>query len=169
VRAPLSLLLAAVVLAGCGATRHAAPTFETRANAICARMNTSPFLDTKALYDAHLQKTRRGLQRLSSLGESAPNPREFGDLVGSIRASYSFERAHEAEEIALVKASKRVGVRLMNGQPPHWPKATGQFIALVSRQIGGDKDVEFHNAKDLGLDACGVVSTTGTLVERRGE
>jgi hypothetical protein len=128
-------------------------------------MNTSPFLDTKALYDADLRKTRLGLQRLSSLAASAPNERKFGDLVGSMRAIYSFDRAHEREEIALALAGKRVGARVMKGLRPRWGKATRRFAAMVSRQIGGVEDEKFRDAHALGLTACNEESTVGTLKE----
>jgi len=156
----------AVVLSGCAAARPAPSPFQARANAICKRMNTSPFLDTKALYDADLRKTRLGLSRLSSLATSAPNQREFGDLVGSMRAIYAFDRVHESEEVALAQASKHVDARVLKGLRPRWGKATRRFVAVVSRQIGGDEDEKFRDARMLGLTACNEESTVGTLRER---
>ena len=157
----------AVVVSGCGASRPAESPFQVRANAICARMNTSRFLDAKALYDADLRKTRRGLQQLSSLASSAPNgrEREFGDLVGSMRAIYAFERRHESEEIALAQESRRVDARVLEGLPPGWGKASRRFMATVSQQIGGDEDVKFHNARALGLTACNEEATVGIAGE----
>ncbi len=161
---PLLLVASvAVVLSGCGAARPAESPFQTRANAICARINTSPLLDTKARYDADLRKTRLGLQRLSSLGKSAPNQREFGDLVGSMRAILYFYRRYESEWIAFARASRSVDGRLMNGLPPRWGKASRRFMAKVSRQIGGDEDVKFHDARALGLTACNEAATVGRI------
>jgi hypothetical protein len=169
VKTPRSTLLlaalVAVVLSGCGAARPAAAPFQTRANAICARINTSPFLDTKALYDADLRKTRLGLQQLSSLGKSAPNGREFGDLVGSMRAIYAFDRLHESEEVALAQASRRVDARVLKGRRPRWGRATRRFVSLVSRQIGGDEDEKFRDARALGLTACAEQATVGRVRE----
>ena len=160
-----SLLVAALVaavLSGCAAERPATSPFQARANVICARMNTSPFLDTKALYDADLRKVRLGLQQLSSLAPSAPNKREFGDLVGSMRAIYAFDRLHESEEVALARESQRVDARVMKGLRPRWGKDARLFTAMVSRQIGGDEDIKFHDAGALGLTACNEQATVGT-------
>jgi hypothetical protein len=167
VRAPLSAVLlvsaVAAVLSGCGAARPAESPFQTRANAICTRINTSRFLDTKARYDADLRKTKRGLQQVSSLAMSASNRREFGDLVGSMRAIYAFDRRHESEWIAFAQASKSVDARVLKGLQPRWGKASRRFMATVSRQIGGDEDVKFHDARALGLNACNEASTVGRL------
>ncbi len=167
-----SLLLAAtvaVVLSGCGAVRPAATPFQVRANAICTRMNTSPFLDTKALFAADLRKTRLGIHRLSSLATAAPNTRELRDLVGSMQAIYAFDRDHESEWVALARAGTRIDADVMHGLRPRWGKATRQFAALVSRQIGGDENEKFREARALGLGACNEASTVGrTKLTRLG-
>jgi hypothetical protein len=163
-----SLLLVvpvAAVLSGCGAARPAASPFQARANAICARMNASPFLDTRALYDADLRKRRRGLQQLSSVATSAPDKREFGDLVRSMRAIYAFDRLHESEWVALAQASKRVDARVMNGLPPRWGKGARRFSAMVSRRTGGAEDEKSRDARALGLTACNEEATIGRLRE----
>jgi hypothetical protein len=161
------VVLGVVVLAGCGVAHRSVTPFQARANAICARINTSPFLDTKSRYDADLRRTALGLRQLSSLGASAPNLREFGDLVGSMRAIYAFDRAHESQWVALAQVGKRVDARMMRGLRPRWPKDQQRFMAMVSRQTGGYEDEKFHNAKALGLNACNEVSSVASLRLRR--
>jgi hypothetical protein len=165
---PVSALLAtcAVVLSGCtGAHSSSATPFRVRANAICARINTSPFLDTKARYDADLRKTRLGLDQLARLERSAPDKREFRDLVRSMRTIYAFDRAHESAEIALALESKRVDERVMKGLRPRWGKAARRFVALTSREIGSDYDKKFRVARALGLTACNTVGTVTPIRE----
>jgi len=162
----LVLLLpsAVLALAGCGGMHRSETAFQTRANRICTRINTSPFLDTRARLDRHLLKTRVGMTQLARLHAPKSERRTYRALLAHMQRIYVFTKAHVPAEIALARQGNRELKRWMNGGPKPGPFSQ-RFAALTARQVGRDYSEEFHDARSLGLTACNTVRGTDALRE----
>jgi hypothetical protein len=135
--------------------------FQVRANRICTRINTSPFLDTKARYDHDLRKTEKGLTELARLHAPRSKRSTYRALLAHMQRIYVFTKAHVPAEIALARQGNRELKRWMRGGPKPGPFGR-RFAALTTRQVGRDYDEKFRDARLLGLTACNTVSGTGT-------
>ena len=151
-----------VALAGCAYMQHRSETaFQARANRICTRINTSPFLDTRARFDQDLRKTKEGLTELARLHAPRRERSTYRALLAHMQRIYVFTRAHVPAEIALARQGNRELKRWMRGGPKPGPFGR-RFAALTTRQVGRDYDEKFRDARLLGLTACNTVSGTGT-------
>jgi hypothetical protein len=160
----LFLLATGLLVAGCAGTHSTPTTFQSRANAICARMNTSPFLDTQARYDADIRKTKAGLDALARLTPPTLDRRAYQRLLADKRRIYAFDSTHKDSEIALAREGARQSRRVLKGlKVSPWPAAEKRFMALISRETGRDSSNAFTEAKRLGLTACNDESTVGTV------
>ena len=155
----------ALALAGCAGMHRSETPFQVRANRICTRINTSPFLDTRARFDQVLRKTREGLTELARLHAPRSERSTYRALLAHMQRIYAFTKAHVPAEIALARQGNRELKRWMHGGPK--PRPFGKRLtALTKRQVGMDYTEKFRDARALGLTACNTVSSTGTDVLR---
>ena len=152
-----------VALAGCTYMQHRSETaFQVRANQICTRINTSPFLDTRARFDQDLRKTKEGLAELARLQAPRRERNTYRALLAHMQRIYVFTKAHVPAEIALARQGNRELKRWMRGGPKPGPFGK-RLTALTARQVGRDYTEKFRDARALGLTACNTVSTTAAL------
>ena len=159
----------ALAVAGCAGMRHATQTaFQARANHICTRINTSPYLDTKPRFDQDLRKTKAGLDELARLHPPAREQRTYRALLGHMRRIYVFDKEHESAEIGAARQAKLEMLRMKKGQRPTL-RLEKRLAALTFRQLGRDMSQKVREARSLGLTDCNIVATTGTveLVRRK--
>jgi hypothetical protein len=135
--------------------------FQTQANRICTRINTSPYLDTKARYAQDLRKTRTGLAELGHLHPPKKERSTYRALLTHMKRIYMFTKAHVPAEIALARQGQKQLRRLARGQKTR-PFGT-RFVALTSRQVGHDYNDRVLDSRTLGFPACDMVGTTGKL------
>jgi hypothetical protein len=138
--------------------------FQTRANRICTRINTSPFLDTKARFRHDLRKTEAGLTELARLHAPRSERRTYRALLMHMQRIYVFTKAHVPAEIALARQGSRELKQWMSGGPKPGPFGR-RLTALTARQVGRDYREKFRDARSLGLTACNTVSSTAALRE----
>jgi hypothetical protein len=138
--------------------------FQTRANRICTRINTSPYLDTKARWDQDLRKTKAGLDELARLQPPKHERPTYRALLTVMERIYVFDRAHESAEIALAQQAKRNDTRMMRGQKLEPFKGVAKrLVALTFQQTGRDLRQRARDSRTLGLAACNTEVGTAPL------
>jgi hypothetical protein len=136
--------------------------FQTRANHICSRINTSPYLDTKPRFDQDLRKTKAGLDELGRLHPPAREQLTYRALLGHMQRIYVFDRENESAEIAAARQAKLEMLRTTKGQSPTL-RLEKRLLAVTDRQVGRDITQKFREARTLGLTDCNIVATSGTI------
>jgi hypothetical protein len=138
--------------------------FQIQANRICTRINTSPYLDTKARLDQDLRKTKAGLDELARLHPPQRELPTYRALLTAMRRIYVFDMAHESAEIALAQQGKEDDTRLMRGQK--LKPLTGlakRLVPLTFQQTGRDLRRRGRDSRTLGLTACNTEVGTAPL------
>ena len=150
--------------AGCAGMQRTETAFQTQGNRICTRINTSPYLGTKARWDRDLRKTKAGLDELSRLRPPQRHRAAYQALLMAMRRIYVFDKAHERAEIALAQQGLRNDRRMRRGQKlKPFTGVAKRLVALTFRETGRDLTQRIRDSRTLGLSACNTVGTVSAI------